>query len=171
MAARPLPSDLESALKRTMRVERAAATREQWLNAVRATTGLVRAAQAAGWTCADLAPALGMKVKTLRRRVTRVPHDAAGGIEVTPAPPPAGHAAPPLPPEQREWLTSTQARELAGAISPLTLAQWHHAGLLPRTRTDAPGNGYLYSRADIERVLAAPRNGRGVVRSAVLRPR
>jgi hypothetical protein len=165
VAARPLPSDLARVLAQARAVELAATTRSQLREAIHATTGLIHRARAAGWTLVDLAPALGLKLRTVRHRVSAAPAPAElAGVEVTPAPPKLSHVPAPLPPEQREWLTSAEAMALAGIKAKMTLYGWRAAGLLPNTRLDAPGKGFLYSRSDIERVLAGPRNGRGVVR-------
>jgi hypothetical protein len=167
--ARELPADLIAVLGTARRVEAAAVTRRQYLAALRATTGLVHRARAEGWTYAELAPALGMKVRTLVGRVERAPAaiNELCGVVITPPPPREGHSAPPLPLEQREWLTSVEARQFVGIRTTVTFSQWRRAGMLPRTRTDAPGKGYLYARTDLLRIINAPRNGRGIIRAAV----
>lgn len=126
--------------------------------------------RAAGWTLVELAGGGPFPLRTLRYRVLATPAPAElFGVEVTPAPPKLSHVPAPLPPEQREWLTSAEAMALAGIKATLTLYQWRAAGMLPNTRLDAPGRGFLYSRTDIERVLSGPRNGSGVVRRGAAR--
>jgi hypothetical protein len=164
--ARHLPSDLEAVLSAVRHVEGAATTRRQLLEAIHATTGLVHRARAEGWTCVDLAPALGLSVLTLRRRCQVAPADPDDlrGVAVTPPPPKTKHKPPALPPAEREWLTMPEALAVAGIKSKMTLYRWMRAGLLPNTRTDR--TRFLYSRSDLERVRNAPRNGRGVIRRA-----
>lgn len=165
MAARELPSDLVDALRRARAVEEAAATKSQRSTAIRATTGLIHRARSAGWTLVDLAAAGSFPLRTLRYRVLAAPApDELLGVDVTPAPPKLSHVPAPLPPEQREWLTSAEAMALAGIKATMTLYQWRAAGMLPNTRLDAPGKGFLYSCTDIEKILDGPRTGSGVVR-------
>lgn len=141
-------------------------TRAQLLEAIHATTGLVHRARAEGWTCVELAPALGLNVHTLRRRVQVRPAAAElHGVAVTPPPPKPQHVPPPLPPEDRVWLTLPEALVVAGVKSKMTLYRWLRDGMLPNTRTDR--TRFLYSRGDLERVSAGRRNGRGVIRSVI----
>lgn len=162
---RHLPSDLEAVLSTVRRVEHAAATRRQLLDAIHGTTGLVHRARAEGWTCVDLAPALGLSVLTLRRRCHVAPADPDDlhGVMVTPPPPKPTHKAPALPSDDREWLTMPEALTVTGIKSKMTLYRWLRDGMPQNTQTDR--TRFLYSRSDLERILALPRNGRGVIRT------
>ena len=162
MAARPLPADLADALASMRRVEDAAVMRPQRLAAIRATTGLVHRARTEGWTCVELAPALGLSMHTLWRRVQVAPADEQlHGVVVTPPPPKNDHRPPPVPPEDREWLTLREALAVAGIKSKMTLYRWRSRGMLPNTKTNR--TRFLYARTDLERMLRQPRNGRGVI--------
>ena len=104
-----------------------------------------------------------MNVHTLWRRVQVTPADTElPGVAITPPPPKRDHAPPRLPPADREWLTLSEARAVAGIKSKMTLYRWLRAGTLPNTRTDR--TRFLYSRTDLARLVARPRNGRGVIR-------
>ncbi len=156
VARRPLPSDLVSALRRAREVEAAAATQDQHQRAVRATSILAAAAVGSGWHGTEVAALLGISTSALHARMSRVRDAPLVGLDVTPAPPPPTHSAPPLPVEQREWLTANEAMAMA-RISTRTLHIWFHNGLLPRTRTDHARR--LYARADLERIATSPRRG------------
>jgi hypothetical protein len=160
--ARHLPSDLEAVLSAVRHIEGAATMRRQLLEAIHATTGLIHRARAEGWTCVDLAPALGLSVLTLRRRCQVAPADPDDlrGVAVTPPPPKPKHKAPVLPPADREWLTMPEALAVAGIKSKMTLYRWLRIGMLPNTQTER--TRFLYSRADLEAVAQAPRSGRGI---------
>jgi predicted site-specific integrase-resolvase len=53
-----------------------------------------------------------------------------------------------------------EALAVAGIKSKMTLYRWLRDAMLPNTRTDR--SRFLYSRSDLERIAAGPRNGRGV---------
>jgi hypothetical protein len=155
---RTLPGDLTASLHRARAVEHAAVTRPQRLAAVHATTMLILAARQEGWTISELAPPLDLSQVTVRRRIDRARHrPAAHGLTIPPAPPPSDHVAPPLPVEEREWLTVHEASALAG-VAPRSLSQWWRAGLMPATHR-AGKHRLRYSRTDLERIMTARRDG------------
>lgn len=165
---RQLPLDLVAALRRARELERLAAGRDQWVHATRATARLAQAAVAVGWRIVEVAADLELPAGTLSARIRGLPDADDTGLVVTPPPPPAGHVAPPLPVDQREWLTYGEAAQVAG-VSLGTVSQWHRAGLLPSTITGAKGR-FLYSRTDLERIRSAPRRGTvGVDRPSVVK--
>lgn len=126
--------------------------------AITATTTLFVAAVDSGWRAVDLAGPMGMKPDTIRKRVrdARSSSRPPSGLDL----PPAGEPDPMLavlstPADEREWLTGREVAELAG-ISMFTVRNWSAAGLLPNARK-LPSNRVLYLRADILRVMRAPR--------------
>jgi hypothetical protein len=78
----------------------------------------------------------------------RAPGPASGSV---------GRAAPPA--EEWEWLTAVEAAEFAGC-GPYTVRNCRRGGLLPNTQHPSP-KVYLY-RADLQRVMRAPRYNHGV---------
>jgi len=88
------------------------------------------------------------------------------GLDV-PGPPAPPAALPEIPLKEREWLRAREATAFVGVCYE-TLTQWRKAGLLPAT-TRVDRSKCLYSRADLQRVMSAPRRGKvGVSRPAVL---
>ena len=162
--ARQIPDELEHALRKARVVELAADRHDQRLAAIAASTNLLRAAVEAGWRVSELAPVMGLKAVTARKRIAgarRVRPVSAGGLTV---PAPARKVTIGdylrLPVEQRDWLTFGEACALTG-LSTNGLRNWRLAGLLPNTRWVHPKKG-LYLRSDLSRVLAAPPyNNRG----------
>ena len=76
-------------------------------------------------------------------------------------------ALPEIPLREREWLRAREATAFVGVCYE-TLTRWRKAGLLPVT-TRVDRSKCLYSRADLQRVMSAPRRGKvGVPRPAVL---
>ena len=181
MSPRPqrvMPADLVRALRHARRVELAAHGHTQRSHAIAACRSLMRAAVEAGWQAEEIAAAVGMAGGTVRKRVAADRarrHHAPTGLEI-PAPPPP--PAKPwdfltIPVTDRDLLTLREAVAFAGC-STYTLRSWWRAGLLPNTQS-VNQTRHAYSKADLQRVLAAPAyNNRGhrhaAVRAAIDQP-
>lgn len=159
---RRLPRELRDALHRLAALEAAADTHAQRRAAMAASTRLVLAARVRGWTVTELAADLNVEPATLRRRVrlARARGERPAAVNV-PDPPPrytGPLAVLRVPAQEREWLRFSEAVAFAG-VSPETVRSWRRAGLLPNCRQVNP-HFHLYLRADLRRVLAAPRYNR-----------
>jgi excisionase family DNA binding protein len=117
----------------------------------------------AGWRINELADELELKRTAAQARVqtARDRGITTVGLDVPAAPRrrPTRADQLALPVDEREWLTATEAAELAG-VGKSTIPRWLRLGLLPHTQyADRPRP--LYLRADVLRVMAAPRASNG----------
>ena len=169
----PLPAELVDALDRVRKVEAAADTLDRQRRAVAATGALLLAASNQGWSITAMAVELGTKPGTATARVLAARARLRVDTEVVVVDPsPKRLRADPArtrldtPVEQREWLTSAEAVEVAG-VSVSTIQNWLRAGLLPNTQRGP--RRHLYLRADLLRVGRVPRHNEHGASYAALR--
>lgn len=162
MSGRELPESLTTVLFLARDLETSARGSHRERAAIAATSVLLLAAIDAGWQQLELARALGMKLGTVHKRIqsARQSHPDGTGVVVD-APldrPPAPLAVLRRPVDQRGWLTVTEAAAYLGK-DPETVRNWLNRGVLPNTDRRV-ANRHLYLRADLDRVMAAPRRGK-----------
>ena len=163
---RTLPPDLVKQLGAARRLEQLADGLGRKRDAITATGSLMLAAVEAGWTRTEIGRVLGMNHQTVAARV-RTARELYG--DATPAlvvdaplgPPPDPLAVLRRPVAEREWLGLREAAAFAGCHT-YTIRNWRVGGLLPNTEHPSP-KMYLFLRADLRRVMRAPRyKGQGV---------
>jgi hypothetical protein len=163
---RTLPDAVVDLLRDARAAELAVLGRlEQYRATVRAHKPLFAAIAAAGWTYVEMAAVLDITPQAVGLRVRGTAPQPGLNIPAPPEPP----ARPPAPGsdiDRTVWLTSAEARSMAG-ICVATLMLWRRAGLLPRTTPQTKTN-YWYHRGDLERILAAPRYRHGGVDSSAV---
>lgn len=143
-------------LGRLKQLETIASTPAQRSAVRSASRRLLAAAADAGWPQKTLARAGGMDPDTARRRQRLARSEASGpwGLDIDPPPAPV---QPPAPPPL--FLTPAEALAHAG-VARNRLYQWRAAGLLPHTRLHPSGRTWLYSRADLDRLIALRGGGK-----------
>jgi hypothetical protein len=121
------------------------------------------AAHEAGWSIVELAAVLGVKrsAAQMRIKVARDRGFTAQGLDVSPAPrrPPTRAEQLAVPVEEREWLTASEAAAVVG-VGASTIPRWRKLGFLPNTMYVGRPRP-LYLRADLLRIIAAPRAANG----------
>lgn len=129
-------------------------------------------AVSAGWRRTELADALGIEAPAAQKRV-QAARERYGDIRpalLIDGPPrrrqkPLGILKTPV--AEREWLSLDEVIAFT-RHSAEVIKQWRQYGLLPNTQRVAPTR-LLYLRADLRRVLSAPRRGEvGIDREALL---
>ena len=161
---RRLPVDLEQQLQCAVEREAGAQSRGRRTEAIAETSLILLAAYDCGWRLVELAEAAGLQPSTVSARVRHARRSGRPmSIEVVAPPAPVGE----LPLDQREWLKAGDACAVAG-VTYTTLRQWRECGLLPTSRR-VTTRLYLYARADLDKIIAAPRlPNSGIDRRAVL---
>lgn len=170
MPTRPVPDGLAAALRAVHGVERAAVGKDQRRRAAQATSVLMLAAVDAGWQVTEIGRVIGMRRHAASRRVVAARDRRHPTGLAVPSPPPRRAPRPSdllrVPVEQRDWLSTQEAADHAH-VPIVALRTWRRGGLLPATRA-LNRTRNLYARADLQRVINAPRyNARGVNHQAV----
>lgn len=171
MSVRELPASLLADLRRVRALEAGGLLPHQARQAMRATNVLMLAAVEAGWTRGEIANALGMNRNAVQNRVVEArarlgSQPPALVVDHPLDKPPPRSSALALPLAQREWLTIGEAGDFAG-VSRSAIRLWRLRGMLPHTDQATPSL-YLYLRADLERIMSAPRRNNGVDHTAVM---
>ncbi|WP_440306525.1 MerR family transcriptional regulator [Jatrophihabitans sp.] len=164
-----MPPELADAFARLRQLELLTDRRQHRQHAVRRASGrLLLACVLEGWRVTELLHPAGIGHRTANYRIAEARQRGGQVGLMVPAPPSITRpvvARRVKPRRDPDWLTLGEAVRHTGAAG-VTINVWDKRGLLPNTRR-LTARHFLYSRADLDRITAAPRTNRGVDRRAL----